>query len=286
MAKAQARPRHASDPRTIEIDTARVMARQQRHFAVVDIGSNSIRLVVYDDLSRAPFPRFNEKSMVALAAGLDKTGRLSEEAIERAVHAVRRFADIAGAMKVENINVIATEATRRATNGRDLIDAIRATTGLETRLLTGQEEATHAALGVISGFFQPKGLAGDFGGGSLEIAEVVGDRVGERMVSMPIGALPVKAMMDASGDSAKKAIDRILDASLPPLLTDPVFYAIGGGWRALAHVHIAMTKHPISVVHGYESPLTRRGRWPRRSSGCRRRRSPRCRTCRAGGPTR
>ena len=68
------------------------MARQQRHFAVVDIGSNSIRLVVYDDLSRAPFPRFNEKSMVALAAGLDKTGRLSDEAIERAVHAVRRFA--------------------------------------------------------------------------------------------------------------------------------------------------------------------------------------------------
>jgi exopolyphosphatase/guanosine-5'-triphosphate,3'-diphosphate pyrophosphatase len=238
----------------IEIDTERVLARRQEHFAVIDIGSNSIRLVVYDDLSRAPFPRFNEKSLVALADGLDRTGRLSDEAIERAVNGVRRFDAIARSMDVARVNVVATEATRRATNGGELIAAIRAATGLETRLLTGQEEATHAALGVISGFFQPKGLAGDFGGGSLEVAEILGDRVGDRLVSMPIGALPVKAMMQAGGDSAKKQIDAILQASLPPMLTDPVFYAIGGGWRALAHVHIALSRHPISVVHGYDIP--------------------------------
>ena len=105
---------------------------------------------------------------------------------------------------------------------------------------------------MISGFFQPKGLAGDMGGGSLEVAEVVGDRVGERMVCMPLGALPVKAMLAEGADAAKKRIDAILDASLPPLLTDPVFYAIGGGWRALARVHIALTGAPISVVHGYD----------------------------------
>ena len=155
-------------------------------------------------------------------------------------------------MRVETVHVLATEATRRASNGADLVEAIRASTGLETRVLTGQEEATYAALGVISGFFQPKGLAGDLGGGSLEVAEILGDRVGERMVSMPLGALPVKAMMADGLDAAKKRIDAILDASLPPLLTDPVFYAIGGGWRALARVHIAMNQVPISVVHGYE----------------------------------
>ena len=120
------------------------------------------------------------------------------------------------------------------------------------RVLTGVEEATYAALGVISGFFQPKGLTGDMGGGSLEVAEVLGDRVGERTASMPLGALPVVAMLKDGIDAAKKRVDEILGASLPPLLTDPVFYAIGGGWRALARVHIATTNAPISVVHAYE----------------------------------
>ena len=251
MARGHARQRF-TEARTIEIDTPRVLAREQHHFAVIDIGSNSIRLVVYDDLSRAPFPRFNEKSFCALGAGIDSTGRLSEGAIALAVHAVQRFELIARAMRVETVHVLATEATRRASNGADLIDAIRASTGLETQLLTGQEEATYAAFGVISGFFQPKGLAADMGGGSLEVAEIIGDRMGDRMVSMPLGALPVKAMMADGPDSAKRRIDAILDVSLPPLLTDPVFYAIGGGWRALARVHIAMNKLPISVVHGYE----------------------------------
>jgi exopolyphosphatase/guanosine-5'-triphosphate,3'-diphosphate pyrophosphatase len=251
MARGQAR-RKLSEARVIEIDTKRVLAREQHHFAVIDIGSNSIRLVVYDDLSRAPFPRFNEKSFCALGAGLAETGRLAAPAVERAVTAVRRFEAIARAMRVETVHVLATEATRRASNGGELVEAIRATTGLDPRVLSGREEATYASLGVISGFFQPKGLTGDLGGGSLEVAEILGDRVGERMVSMPLGGLPVKAMMAEGLDVAKKRIDAILESSLPPLLTDPVFYAIGGGWRALARVHLAMRRRPISVVHGYE----------------------------------
>ena len=251
MTRGPARQKY-TEARIIEIDTQRVLSRTQHHFAVIDIGSNSIRLVVYDDLSRAPFPHFNEKSLCALGAGLDQTGRLSSSAVELAVNAVRRFEAIARAMSVETVHVLATEATRRASNGAELVDAIRASTGLETRVLSGQEEATYASLGVISGFFQPKGLAGDLGGGSLEVAEIIGDRVGDRMVSMPLGALPVKAMMADGTDAAKRRIDAILDESLPPMLTDPVFYAIGGGWRALARVHIAMNNVPISVVHGYE----------------------------------
>jgi exopolyphosphatase/guanosine-5'-triphosphate,3'-diphosphate pyrophosphatase len=236
----------------IEIDTERVLSRVQRHFAVIDIGSNSIRLVVYDDLSRAPFPRFNEKSFCALGAGLAETGRLAEDAMDLAVSAITRFAAIARAMRVETVHVLATEATRRAANGGELVARIREATGLEVRVLAGDEEATFASLGVISGFFQPKGLAGDMGGGSLEVAEVLGDRVGERKVSMPIGALPVTSMLAEGVDAAKKRIDEILDASLPPLLTDPVFYAIGGGWRALARVHLGLTGAPITVVHGHE----------------------------------
>jgi exopolyphosphatase/guanosine-5'-triphosphate,3'-diphosphate pyrophosphatase len=242
----------ASEPRIIEIETDRILGRRIVHFGVIDIGSNSIRLVVYDDLSRAPFPRFNEKSMCALGAGLDEEGNLSDPAISRALHAIRRFGAIAKAMKVERIEVIATEATRRAKNGSVLVEAIRESTGLETKVLTGTEEATYTAKGVISGFFQPHGLVGDIGGGSLEVAEILGDQVGERMASMPLGALPVKAMMENGLDSAKQLVDGILKEQLPPLLTEPVFYAIGGGWRALARVHIAMVDGPIKVVHGYE----------------------------------
>ncbi len=253
MAKRPAQTQ-STEARVIEIDTKRILARKQHHFGVIDIGSNSIRLVVYDDLSRAPFPRFNEKSFCALGAGIDEAGRLSAEAIEHAVNAVGRFEAIARAMRVKRLHVLATEATRRATNGKELTTAIREATGLRVRLLSGVDEATYAALGVIAGFFQPKGLTGDMGGGSLEVAEVLGDRVGERTASMPIGALPVVEMLKDGVDAAKKRIDEILAASLPPLLTDPVFYAIGGGWRALARVHIAMNKAPISVVHGYDVP--------------------------------
>jgi len=239
-----------TDPRVIEIETERVLAREMHHYGVIDLGSNSIRLVVYDDLSRAPFPRFNEKSLCALGAGMDDDGNLRPEAMEGALRAIRRFAAIAEAMQVQRVDVLATEATRKAKNRHVLVDAIRDLTGFETRVLSGEEEATYTASGVISGFFQPKGLVGDIGGGSLEVAEVVTDRVGDRLTSLPIGALPVVAMMEEG--NAKERIDAILQESLPPLLTEPVFYAIGGGWRAIARIHIAMSEQPIRVVHGYE----------------------------------
>jgi exopolyphosphatase/guanosine-5'-triphosphate,3'-diphosphate pyrophosphatase len=243
-----------TDPRRIEIDTDRVLARRQSHYGIIDVGSNSIRLVVYDDLSRAPFPRFNEKSLVALGAGLDDQGRFAKAAFDGALRAIRRFGAVANAMDVPRVDILATEATRRATNGDELVGRIEAATGLKTRILSGEEEAKYTALGVISGFFQPKGLVGDIGGGSLEVAEILGDRVGERVTSMPLGPLPVGKMMKEGFDTAKAEIDAILDGNLPPLLTEPVFYAVGGGWRALARVHIAMSDHPIGVVHGYELP--------------------------------
>lgn len=240
------------DPRRIEIDTERVLSHKPEHYGIIDLGSNSIRLVVYDDLGRAPFPRFNEKSLVALGAGLDGEGRFTPEAMEAALAAIRRFDAIAKAMNVPRVDVLATEATRKARNGSDLVNAIRKETGLEPRIITGEEEAYYSSVGVISGFFQPRGLVGDIGGGSLEVAEVLGDHVGDRRASMPLGALPVKAMLEQGIDDAKKAVDDILSGALPPMLTEPVFYAVGGGWRALARIHIALNNHPISVAHGYE----------------------------------
>ena len=244
----------STNPGSIELETQRVLDQSLDHYAVIDIGSNSIRLVVYDALTRAPFPRFNEKAMVALGAGIDADGCFSEEVMRRALHAIRRLSAISNAMQVGRMDVLATEATRRAKNAQQLIAAIHKETGLETRILTGEEEALYAAHGIVAGFFKPKGMVGDMGGGSLEVAEVITDALGERLTSMPLGALPVTERLTKDYTKAKKWIDNILSNSLPPLLTNPVFFAVGGGWRALARVHIALNERPIRVVHGYEVP--------------------------------
>ena len=220
-------------------------------YAVVDIGSNSVRLVVYEQLGRAPLPRFNEKSLCRLGAGLDGTSELSPESFARTVAATRRFRAVAGAMGVSAIDVIATEAVRRATNGDALVAAIAREAGLNVRVLTAQEEASYAALGVIAGLHRPAGLVGDMGGGSLEVAEILRDRVGERSVSLPLGTLPVQALLAQAGADAKPQIDTLLKSGLPPALTQPVFYAVGGGWRAFARVHMAATSAPVRVAHGY-----------------------------------
>src|SRR5690348_7851015 len=162
--------------RPLDLDPKRAGRLDRAPYAIVDIGSNSVRLVVYDQLGRAPFPRFNEKSLCRLGAGLAETGALAADGFRRTVEATRRFRAIAEAMGVVRIDALATEATRRASNGGRLVAAIAKEAGLAVRILSGREEAHYAALGVVSGFYRPRGLVGDFGGGSLEIAEARDDR--------------------------------------------------------------------------------------------------------------
>ena len=177
------------------------------HYAIVDIGSNSVRMVVYDQLGRAPLPRYVEKSLCRLGDGLAETGAISQDGFRRTVEALRRFRAIADAMGVARIDVTATEAIRRASNGPELALAIRDASGLAVRILQGIEEARHSALGVISGFFRPVGLVADMGGGSLEIAEALDDHVGEHWTSLPLGALPVEALLKNGVSEAKRQID-------------------------------------------------------------------------------
>ena len=249
---AKGRVHTSEEPlRPLKLDPERARRVDRAPYAIVDIGSNSIRLLVYDQLGRAPMPRFNEKSLAQLAEGLAETGEIAPHHFRRAIEAVRRFRAIAEAMGVSRIDAVATEAMRRASNGPKLAAAIEAESGLKVRILSGDEEARFATLGVISGFFRPAGAVGDMGGGSLELAEAIDDHLGDRWVSLPLGALPVEAMMSAGFSSAKRQIDEILRRSLPLALAKPVFYAVGGGWRALAKAHMESVGAPVKVVHGY-----------------------------------
>jgi exopolyphosphatase / guanosine-5'-triphosphate,3'-diphosphate pyrophosphatase len=237
--------------RPLDLNPERAGRADRAPYAIVDIGSNSVRLVVYDQLGRAPLPRFNEKSLCRLGEGLAQTGAINADGFRRTVEAMRRFRAIADAMGVAKLDVTGTEAIRRASNGPALAAAIAAESGLKVRILSGAEEARFATLGVISGFFRPVGSVGDMGGGSLEVAEALDDHVGDRWVSLPLGALPVEAMLDEGASEARRRIDDILRENLPPAFGRPVFYAVGGGWRALAKTHMESVNAPVKVVHGY-----------------------------------
>jgi exopolyphosphatase/guanosine-5'-triphosphate,3'-diphosphate pyrophosphatase len=237
--------------RPLDLSAGLAGTADQQHYAIVDIGSNSVRMVVYDQLGRAPMPRYVEKSLCRLGDGLEQTGAISDDGFRRTVAALRRFAAISAAMGVTRVDVTATEAMRRASNGPALAAAIREACGFEVRILAGHEEAHFAALGVISGFFRPVGVVGDMGGGSLEVSEAIDDHVGTRWVSLPLGALRVEASLATGTAEAKRRVDTLLAENLPRGIERPVFYAVGGGWRSLAHVHMEMTKAPVRVVHGY-----------------------------------
>src|SRR5690606_7450414 len=139
--------------------------------AIIDIGSNSVRLVVYDGPRRIPFTLFNEKVMAGLGASLGKTGRIESEAMERGLRAVARFAHLCPEMRVADIRCVPTAAVRAATNGPEFLARTQAL-GLDVELLSGAQEAIGAAHGVLSGIPDADGIVGDLGGGSLELARV------------------------------------------------------------------------------------------------------------------
>jgi len=234
-----------------EADAARRQRIHRAPYAIVDIGWNSVELVVYDQLGRAPMPRFNEEIPCRLGDGVAQTGAITGDGFRRTVEAVRRFRAIADVMGVTDIDVTGTEAIRRASNGSELAAAIASECGLEVRILSGAEEARFVALGVISGFFRPVGLVGDMEVGSLDFAEALDDYVGEQCVSLPLGALAVEAMLAEGLPEARSRVDALLRKGLPPGLGRPVFYAVGGGWRWIAKAHLAAILAPVSVVHGH-----------------------------------
>jgi exopolyphosphatase / guanosine-5'-triphosphate,3'-diphosphate pyrophosphatase len=214
--------------------------------AVIDIGSNSVRLVVYEALTRAPTPLFNEKVLCGLGQDVTTTGALNLDAMNRAYAALSRFKALCDVMKVSKTYAIATAAARDASNGAAFIAKASAIIGQQIRLLSGADEAKYAALGVISGVYSPDGIVGDMGGGSLELIDIKA----LQGITLPLGGL---ALQDRAGKNLDKAED-IIKASFKKqslLKNGKVFYAVGGTFRALAKLHIEETGYPLHVIHNY-----------------------------------
>lgn len=220
--------------------------------AVVDIGSNSVRLVVYEGLVRSPTVLFNEKVLAGLGKGLVRTGELDEKSVELTLRTLARFRALCKQVDASQIYTLATAAAREAKNGPEFIARAEEILQAPIRVLTGKEEATYSAFGIISSFHHPDGIVGDMGGGSLELVNVSDNKIGEG-VTLPLGGLRLGDMSDNNRKEATKIARRYLRKA--ELLTQGRgrnFYAVGGTWRNLAKLHMAQNHYPLPVMHGYE----------------------------------
>src|ERR1700722_8870132 len=219
--------------------------------AVIDIGSNSVRLVVYEGLVRSPTELFNEKALCGLGREVQSTGLLAADAVEHALATLKRFRALCDRMGVKKTLAIATAACRDAKNGRAFINFAERILKTEIDVLSGSREAELTALGVICGVHHADGVVGDLGGGSLELVDVRGTRA-RHGLTRPLGGL---ALADISAKSLKKA-EKYVKKMLGGLAVlkgceDRSFYAVGGTWRSLARLHMWQTGYPLHVMHVY-----------------------------------
>ena len=225
------------------------LTKQTLHrVGVIDVGSNSVRLVVFDGAARSPAYFFNEKVLCGLGRGLADSGVLSPDGRERALAAIKRFALLLEHMGVETVSTVATAAVREAADGAAFCAEVLAETGIELYIASGEEEARLSAQGVLLGWPGADGLVCDIGGASLELARLKSGLVGQR-ASSPLG--PLK-LADYKGDLEKhirKTIEETLELVQAP--QGERLFLVGGSWRAIARLDMARRDYPLHVLHEY-----------------------------------
>jgi exopolyphosphatase/guanosine-5'-triphosphate,3'-diphosphate pyrophosphatase len=233
-------------------DTANtpIERRAMERVGVIDVGSNSVRLVVFDGAARSPAYFFNEKILCGLGRGLSETGRLDATGRDRALQALKRFAILARGMDV-TLTTVATAAVREAEDGPDFCDEVLKQTGLSIRIASGKEEARLSAQGVVLGWPDASGLVCDIGGASLELAEVKEGRVSSAVTSS-LGPLKLESMT-SDPDELRKII-RSKVKKLRKIIGDDhkTLYLVGGSWRAIARLNMVRVNYPLLVLHEYQ----------------------------------
>ncbi|MBD3680113.1 MAG: Ppx/GppA family phosphatase [Rhodobacteraceae bacterium] len=225
-------------------------ARALSRVGVVDVGSNSVRLVVFDGAARSPAYFYNEKVMAGLGSGMDGSRQLNPEGKRRAMSALTRFQLLAEGMGIAPLTAVATAAVREAEDGPAFREEIERRTGLRLYVIDGQEEARLSAQGVLLGWPEAQGLVCDIGGSSMELAEVKDGEVGRTMTS-PLG--PLKLQGGKGGKKGRKAyIEACLDRLAENFGTEQKrIYLVGGSWRAIARLDMARRDYPLHVLHEY-----------------------------------
>ena len=222
--------------------------------AIIDLGSNSIRMLIYDNLLNSQIPIFNEKAICELGKNLDRTGKLDPKGSEFALSVLQRFKRILINLKVKKFKIIGTAAVREATDSKLFISKVQKIFKKKVEVLTGTEEAENSALGVIIGFQRVNGIVADLGGGSLELARVEKNVVYEK-ISLPLGVLRLFNQPKKNKDKVNSIISFYLNKIewLRKSKTKNL-YLCGGTWRTLLNAHIFKTNYPLSILHQYKLP--------------------------------
>ncbi|MBL9057765.1 MAG: Ppx/GppA family phosphatase [Rhodobacteraceae bacterium] len=225
-------------------------ARALSRVGVVDVGSNSVRMVVFDGAARSPAYFYNEKIMCGLGKGLAETGRLNPDGRRRALAALKRFSLLAKGMGIETLTVVATAATREAEDGPEFQLQVLRETGLKLWVIDGGEEARLSAQGVLLGWPEARGIVCDMGGNSMELARIGDGKVGRR-VSTPLGPFRLQQVADTPKKRATH-IDRILKECQAELKSEGErIYLVGGSWRVIARLDMERRNYPLTVLHEY-----------------------------------
>jgi exopolyphosphatase/guanosine-5'-triphosphate,3'-diphosphate pyrophosphatase len=224
--------------------------------AIIDIGSNTVRLVLYGGTMRAPMVLLNEKVTAKLGREISATGRLADDAMELALRGLKRFALLLADLGVTDIETVATAAVRDAANGPQFAEQLRAI-GLNPRVISGEEEALLSAHGVIGAFPDARGIVADLGGGSLELVRVA-DGQTDSASTLPLGTLRLPDHRKGNGRAEmRKSLDKAIrkacwDLSANPPAENGALYLVGGTWRAMAVFAMAARAYPLSDPHGFE----------------------------------
>ncbi|WP_424932179.1 exopolyphosphatase [Amaricoccus macauensis] len=235
-----------------EIDEA-VKARLRR-IGVIDVGSNSIRLVVFDGMARSPAYFFNEKVLCGLGAGLGETGRLNPEGRRKALGALHRFVALASRLHLSGMIAVATAAVRDAEDGPDFCAQVEAETGLQIHVASGAEEARLSAKGVLLGWPDAEGIVCDMGGSSMELAILRESRI-HGCETSPLGPLKLADFTDM--EKRDKYIRKQVKALAKAVAAGEgeVLFLVGGSWRAVARLDMLRRGYRLTVLHGYEPPV-------------------------------
>ena len=219
--------------------------------AIIDLGSNSIRMLIYQDFINSQIPVFNEKAVCALGKTLDKTGRLDPEGVEYAYNVLERFKNILDNSKISSCEVIATAAVREAKDSKEFIEKVEQILNQNVNVLTGEEEAERSALGVISGFEKADGIVADLGGGSLELARIKSGKILNK-ATLPLGVLRLMNQPKKRQKKVGKLImTEISNVSWLSKTKVHNLYLVGGTWRAWLKARIFLSKYPLNILHQY-----------------------------------
>lgn len=232
--------------------TAQGRIKGARPVAVLDIGSNSVRLVVYERHARSLTPLYNEKASCALGRGIAQSGRLADANMDIAFDAMKRFALVTRMMRVGKVYVLATSAVRDAANREQFVSTVEAIMDTTVEVLSGEQEAHYAALGVVAGIPPFLGIVGDLGGGSLELSQIGERGIDSKGESFELGVIRLQDDADASPKNAAAIVSARLENSiLKSIEPGGQFAAIGGTWRSLAKLHQSLKDYPLHMVQDY-----------------------------------